>query len=261
MAIQKSAFTCVRDGLVIRGTMFRQKKDRLPIAVVCHGFMANRQSVTKYAKRLAAWGYAAFCFDFNGGCVRGKSDGKTTDMTVLTEKADLLAVIDYAKSLAFTDPDRLILMGCSQGGFVSALTAAQLGDAVSGLILFYPALCIPDDARKGQMMFATFDPSDIPETITCGPMKLGHDYPACVLDMDPFASISPYTGPVLLVHGDQDPIVKLSYAVRARRSYEAVRTMAQQKNFHLKVVKGAGHGFTSRADRTAIECVRQFLAE
>lgn len=261
MHMQKSTFTCVRDGLTIRGTLFSPSGENLPIAIVCHGFMADRTSVTKYARRLASWGYAAFCFDFNGGCIRGKSDGKTTDMTVLTETADLLSVIDYAKSLAFTDSQKLILMGCSQGGFVSALTAARLGEQVSALILFYPALCIPDDARRGQMMFASFDPLDIPQVIPCGPMKLGHDYPACVLDMDPFAEISAYTGPVLLIHGDKDPIVALSYAVRARRAYLENRTPGQQKLLHLKVIKGAGHGFSPRADRTAICCVRQFLAE
>ena len=32
---------------------------------------------------------------------------------------------------------------------MSALTAAELGrEEISGLILFYPALCIPDDARQ-----------------------------------------------------------------------------------------------------------------
>lgn len=115
MKIQKSPFTCVRDGLVIRGTMYKpeEKQEQLPIAVISHGFMANQLSVVKYAKALARWGYAAFCFDFNGGCIRGKSDGKTTDMSVLTEREDLKAVISYAKSLAFTDEKQLILMGCS----------------------------------------------------------------------------------------------------------------------------------------------------
>lgn len=259
MHVQKSTFTCVRDGLVIRGTMFRPSMGNLPIAVVCHGFMSNQQSVFQYARQLAGWGYAVFCFDFCGGCLHGKSDGKTTDMTVFTETEDLLAVIAYAKSLAFTDKNRLYLMGCSQGGFVCALTAARLQEQVSGLVLFYPALCIPDDARKGRMMFAKFDPANIPETVSCGPMKLGHDYPACVLDMDPFGEIAAYTGPVLLVCGDKDPIVKLSYAIRASRAYRAGRPKDQSQTCHLKVIKGAGHGFRGRENRIALACVRRFL--
>lgn len=58
-------------------------------------------------------------------------------------------------------------MGCSQGGFVSGMTAAQLKEQIRGLIMFYPALCIPDDARKGHMMFSEFDPQNIPDTFRC----------------------------------------------------------------------------------------------
>lgn len=258
MKIKKTTFTCVRDGLTIRGTLFCPEGERLPIAVISHGFMANQQTVFKYAKQFARWGYAAFCFDFNGGCIKGKSDGRTTDMTVLTEREDLKAVIAYAKSLSLTDSERLVLMGCSQGGFVSALTAAQLQDEVTKLVLFYPALCIPDDARKGQMMFAKFDPENIPEVIDCGPMKLGRDYPACVKEMEPFSKISAYSGPVLIVHGDEDRIVNLSYAMGANRAYK--KRTGQQAECHLKIIRGAGHGFSGRADRTAIACVQQFLA-
>ena len=38
-------------------------------------------------------------------------------------------------------------MGCSQGGFVSALVAAKNNFPIEKLVLFYPALCIPDDAE------------------------------------------------------------------------------------------------------------------
>lgn len=67
-------------------------------------------------------------------------------------------------------------------------------------VLFYPALCIPDDARTGKMMYAKFDPQNLPERFTCGPMKLGRCYPADVIDMDPFQKIQSCDGPVLIVH-------------------------------------------------------------
>lgn len=69
-------FSCQRDGLTLRGTEYRPEGDNLPIAIVCHGFMANQRTVQHYAKMLAGLGYAAYCFDFSGGCVMlGKSDG------------------------------------------------------------------------------------------------------------------------------------------------------------------------------------------
>lgn len=257
--MHKSTFECRRGSLTIRGTEYRPDGENLPIAIVCHGFMANQGTVRRYAKALAEMGCAAYCFDFCGGCViGGKSDGKTTDMSVLSEVADLITVIAYVKSLPYTDASRVTLLGCSQGGFVAALTAARLKNTVSRLILFYPALCIPDDARAGRMMFARFDPANIPETFRCGPMKLGRRYAADVLDMDPFAEIAPYQGPVLIVHGDQDAIVNVSYAERANSAYIARRTTPAPVK--LIILKGAGHGFSRKADQRAMEAVRHFAA-
>lgn len=272
MKITRSTFTCARDGLTIRGTQFLPEGEQLPVAIISHGFMANQQSVVKYARQFARWGYASYCFDFSGGCIKGKSDGNTTDMSVLTEKEDLKAVIFYVKELPFVNPDRLILMGCSQGGFVSALAAAELKDQVARLILFYPAFCIPDDARRGQMLMASFDPDEIPDIIRCGPIQLGKTYPASVKDMDPFKEISGYHGPVLIVHGTEDHIVNLSYAQKAWESYTLRGKPAPQADgadsgvqpvpsakCQLLVLEGAGHGFSSKADTAALFGVKQFL--
>jgi len=244
-------FECVRGKLTIRGTEYRPAGENLPVAIVCHGFMAFQDTVRQYAKALARLGYCAYCFDFCGGCVvKGKSDGKTTDMSVLTEVQDLEAVIAYAQSLPYTG-DKLLLMGCSQGGFVSALTAARHPEAVSGLALFYPALCIPDDARAGKMMFARFDPGNLPKVIRCGPMKLGSCYPAAVMDMDPFKEIHPYAGPVLIVHGTKDKIVHPDYAIRAAQTYEHAQ---------LIFIEGGAHGFSRRHDEQAIAHLTGFAA-
>ena len=63
--------------------------------------------------------------------MKSKSDGKTTEMSVLTEVKDLEVVIDYVSTLPYVNKDKIFLMGCSQGGFVSALvTFARL--------IFYP---------------------------------------------------------------------------------------------------------------------------
>ena len=256
MEIQKSKFSCVRDGLVIRGNEYRAPGDRLPIAIVCHGFMATQRSVKHYAKQLAECGYAAFIFDFNGGSLAfGKSDGKTTEMSVRSEVSDLLSVIDYARALPYTDETNLLLMGCSQGGFVSALTAAGLKDAVKKLVLFYPALCIPDDARSGHMMFAKFDPKNPPALIRCGPMKLGRCYVETVIDMDPFAEITPYANDVLIVHGTADKIVNIDYSRKDTAAY------GERADRHAEYyeIDGGAHMFSKKHDKIAIEYLKQFV--
>lgn len=246
----ETVFSCVRDGLTIRGTEYRPAGEDLPIAIVSHGFMAFQDTVRRYAKELARMGYCAYCFDFCGGSlIKGKSDGKTTEMSVLTEVRDLEAVIAYAQSRPYTGSG-LLLMGCSQGGLVSALTAAKRPEEVSGLVLFYPALCIPDDARAGKMLFARFDPQSIPEKLNCGPMKLGGCYPAAVVDMDPFAEISPYSGPVLIVHGTKDRIVAVDYSKRASERYADAA---------LYIIEGGSHGFRGSRDAEAVSRLQDFV--
>lgn len=248
---KENTFECKRSNLTIRGTEYRPEGENLPVAIVCHGFMAWQDTVRQYAKELARMGYCAYCFDFCGGSVmkKGKSDGATTDMSVLTEVQDLETVINYVQNLPYTG-NELLLMGCSQGGFVSALVAAKQPGLVSKLVLFYPALCIPDDARAGKMMFAKFNPKNIPERINCGPMKLGQCYPADVIDMDPIREISSYRGPVLIVHGTKDGIVKTDYSRQAQRAYP---------NAKLHIIEGGAHGFSKKHDAIAIAHLKRFV--
>ena len=145
-------------------------------------------------------------------------------------------------------------MGCSQDGFVSGLTAVKPENKVDRLVMFYPALCIPDDARAGKMMFAKFDPDNIPELINCGPMKLGRCYPADVIHMDPYDEISPYRGPVLIVHGTKDKIVNVEYSRKAAAAYEAV----VPNRTRLCIIEDGAHGFSRKHDASAIDQLKRF---
>lgn len=247
-------FACRRGELTVRGTEYRPAGEKLPAAIVSHGFMDSQEGTRKYAIELATLGYVSYCFDFCGGSARRNvSDGVTTEMSVLTEVEDLKAVIAYVQSLDYTS-EELLLAGCSQGGFVSALVAADMPDAVSRLVLFYPALCIPDDARAGRMMFAKFDPNNLPEKFRCGPMKLGRCYPADVIGMDPFREIAGYSGPVLILHGTKDKIVNISYSERAAEVYRKTADTC------LYVIEKGAHGFSRKHDKLAIAKLREFAA-
>ena len=59
----------------------------------------------------------------------------------------------------FVDPEQVYLMGESQGGLVPVLLAERSGENVHGLIMLYPILVIPDDARERYPIV-----SDIPKT-------------------------------------------------------------------------------------------------
>ncbi|MCX4286457.1 MAG: prolyl oligopeptidase family serine peptidase, partial [Clostridia bacterium] len=76
--------------------------------------MANQKHIKPYAEYLANMGYVVFTYDFCGGGLMNKSDGKFKDMSIDTEKRDLLCVIDYVARLDYVDSSKLILAGESQ---------------------------------------------------------------------------------------------------------------------------------------------------
>ena len=141
-------------------------------------------------------------------------------------------------------------LGCSQGGFVSAMAAADAPERIASLVLLYPAFCIPDDARKGRMMFAKFDPANVPEKLRCGPMRLGAGYVKAVQDIDPCAAIRGYTGPVLYLHGTADKIVDIAYARRAKQEYP---------DCEYHEIDGGGHMFRGKYDRIAQDYIKAFF--
>ena len=244
-------FTCKRDELTIRGHVWGKQDGRQKAVILSHGFLANERTCFTYAKLLAEMGFLAVTYDFCGGGIICRSDGRKQDMTVLTEKADLIAAIEHVREQY--DVSDVFLLGCSQGGFVSALTAAELGaENISGLILFYPAICIPDDARAGKMMFYKFDPNNIPDLLGRFPMKLGGDYARCVISMDPYEEMKGYEGPVFLIHGTADPIVNITYSQKLKNIYPRCTYVE---------VEGAGHGFKRQYDRQACEALKQFMTD
>ena len=239
--LDKKEFYCYRGDLKIRGTVFMTADcTDAPIAVVCHEFMTKRLFSYPYAMALARKGYAAFCFDFCGGGIVCSSDGDSRDMSVLTEMEDLKSVIAFAKEQSYTNDEPLLLMGCSQGGLVAALTAAELQEEIGGLILQYPALAIPDAARKGEMLWMSFDPNNVPEEMRSGPMLLGSRYATDVRNIDTLPTITKFTGKVLIIHGNKDTVVNISGSQRAAEAYKAAGA-----DVNLQIIPGAGHIFRS----------------
>ena len=239
-----------RDGLKIRGHVFGAEEGPRPAVILSHAFLANERMCHGYAELLAEMGYLAVTFDFCGGGVVCSSDGRPQDMTLFTEKADLLAVIRGVKQRF--SPLYVSLLGCSQGGLVSGLTAADPeAEEIRRLALFYPALSIPDDARRGRMMTYRFDPDNIPELLGSFPMKLGGDYARTVMDLDPFEALKAFTGPVLLLHGTADTIVDIAYSRRLKELYP---------NCRYEEIEGGGHMFQGKADLQARALLREFMS-
>lgn len=159
-----------------------------------------------------------------------KREGKMTEMSILTEKQDLNAVIDEVKTWDFVDTDKITVMGYSQGGLVAALTAAERDD-IHKLLLNYPAFTMVEEIKKE---YSSVD--QIPDTINRMGMKVGKIYFADILaiDYDVYERAARYNGKILIVHGTADELVPYESSVKAAQVY----------NCEVFTIDGAGHGFT-----------------
>lgn len=202
---------------------------KIPVAIYSHGFGGTNSGGTEYAMALAQNGIACYCIDFCGGSPASKSSGNTTEMSIFTEETDLADVVTAVKTLGFIDTDNIFLLGSSQGGMVSAMVGAAHPEEIRGMVLYYPALCIPDT-----MTSLYPDLSKVGDTFDFWGIRLGRIYLEGLYDFDPFKVIGNYKGNVLIIHGDRDNVVDVEYARRAQDTYESSE---------LVIFNGAGHGF------------------
>ena len=68
-------------------------------------------------------GLQVYVFDFCGGSKKSRSGGTMLEMSIFTERDDLNAVIDFIAARPEVDKKNLFLLGESQGGCVSGITA------------------------------------------------------------------------------------------------------------------------------------------
>ena len=213
-----------------------------PIAIIAHGFNGTYHYGRNYFDVMQKLGYQCYVFDFPCGSVNSRSDNNTLNMSILDEQSDLRAIVNYFHSKGH---QHIVLIGESQGGLVSALTAAQMKDKVSQLVLVFPALCIPQNWRARYPKL-----SDIPEVTELWGVKMGRRFFEEIHDMNTFDIIGKYRGPVLIVQGDKDQVVLIEDSKRAQKLYKDAR---------LHIISGAGHGFKPKEFQEEAEQLEKFL--
>lgn len=225
----------------------RNHTGKLPTVICSHGFNGSyRYFRSSVGMCLAMSGFAVYCFDFYGGSVHGKSGGRMTEMSVFTERDQLDDVIAAIKTMDFVDSQNLFLWGESQGGFVTAITAAHHNEDVKAVALFYPAFCARDDIRKH---YSSLD--EMPAIVNIMGKKVGKVYYEKLFDFDAYTETAEYTGPVLIVHGDADHTVNVSYGKEAAGCYQ---------NARLEILPGEDHGFSGKGKLKAAKLVYDFFA-
>lgn len=218
---------------------------RQPVAIIAHGFNGTHAYGRSYFKTLNDLGYQCYAFDFPCGSIFSSSDANTMNMSVLDEQGDLEAIVNYFRQQPDVDAEKIMLIGESQGGFVSAMTAAHIPQYLEKLVLVYPALCIPENWNTRYPTIA-----DIPDTTRVWNVPLGRRFFMELRGIDVFKTIKKFHKPVLIVQGDADAVVSMEDTRRAVKQYKDAR---------LYVIPGAGHGFKPEEQSLLLEQIRAFL--
>lgn len=238
--------TIQNEGRTIYGVKYTSNQSKpSPLVIVSHGYNGTHESADQLGQYLSDHGISVFCYDFCGGSVNSRSSMNTTEMTIFTEEEDLVNVIGAAKTWDDVDPDNLFLFGESQGGLVTALVAEQYKEDIQGVLLLYPALCIPDDwDRKFPNL------CDIPDEFEFWGMVLGRKFFETIHGYPVFEHIGGYDRNVQIFYGIEDPIVPQEYVQKAADTYPHAQ---------LELFPGEGHGFSTEGCRRLVTMTYDFV--
>ena len=237
------------DNQRIYGELYKPRSNKkMPIIIFSHGLGATFRAGIDYGKKFAEYGIATFTYDFRGGSERSKSEGETTEMSFLTEMADLEFVIDTVKKWDFVDKDNIILMGSSQGGAISALVSANHKEDIKGAVLLYPALGIPSAVQN---WYPSIDkiPNEVRLTDN---ITVGIRYFIDIWNMDVYSIIQNDNKKILIVQGSDDELVSVEHSEKVNNIYS---------NSQLKIIDGAGHGFDGKCFDKAVDYILDYFKE
>lgn len=243
--------TIKRDGLVLRGVL--EGTDTLvndEVAILMHGFQGDRgyqpgKLLYDLSHILNEAGIPTLRFDF-GNC--GQSDGDFTNMTVLGELLDGMAIIDYARTKM--KAQKIYLLGHSQGGVVASMLAAYYRDVVNKLVLLAPAATLKEDALLGECQGTKYDPNHVPLAVSVYGQAVGGQYFRTAQLLPIYETAQHFAGPALIIHGQNDEVVSPD----AAKKYNVILP-----NSRLYLVAGEDHLLEGPKVDEIMQIVTSFL--
>ncbi len=234
------------DGFRVVGFVVKPAKveSRLPVILFNRGGGLEYGNITKenliYLSFLASKGYVLIASQYrgnSGGEGREEFGGKDVD--------DVLNLIPLAKSLPFTDPGRIGMLGFSRGGMMTYLAikegapikAAAVVGGLSDLLQFF------EEKGKDKMKHGIRElvGPDIEEYRK----RSAYDWPERI------------NVPVLILHGEEDRVVDVS---QAKKFGERMKALG--KPHELVIFPNGDHGINnlrSQRDRIILEWFAKYL--
>jgi dipeptidyl aminopeptidase/acylaminoacyl peptidase len=228
-------------GVDIAGILYRPDEPApRPAVLVIHGYLppgtVGAATIEQPAQVLASLGYVALAIS-----MRGWPYSTGSDDCGLQQPDDTADAVEWLARLPGVDPNRIGVLGFSQGGQVALLTGTRSA-RVRSIVAYYPVT----DVERWKVTTAF---PGIPEYITavCEPGGADRRSPALQADR--------ISAEVLLVHGDRDTRVPTEQSLLMQSALERVGRQCT-----LFLVPGAQHGFTNAEEALARPVVEAFLA-
>ncbi|MBR2779147.1 MAG: alpha/beta fold hydrolase [Firmicutes bacterium] len=244
---RRTEYRCGPEGGRIFGLLYRPEGIvHPPLIIFSHEMGRTHSSVAGYVEALVQDGFAVYIYDIRGASDQSRSEGSMQELSAMTASADLEMIVSELLQSGEFDADRVVLAGASLGGFASAVAAMRTPERFAGLVLLYPGFVLIADLHRD---YGSLD--RVPENFVFnGWFPVGRCFAADVWDFDPYSQIGRYEKPVLVLHGDSDPLLPISWSERVAAAYG-------NAEFHM--VKGGQHGFRGPAQQEALLYIRQYL--
>lgn len=125
-----------------------------PAMVILHGGSSNvkahRATSSYYAQKCASKGIAALIFDKRG---TGESGGKVSESTFDDSINDAISAVQFLKARDKINPDKIGILGPSQGGRIAALAAARSPEINFIATMAAPLVSVADQCFFSSMEF------------------------------------------------------------------------------------------------------------
>ena len=233
------------DAAPIHARLYRADVDHGRMICWLHGGPTDQWQVT-FMPRVAFWrsrGFHVLVPDHRGSTGHGRDyqqalRGRWGELDV----ADVVAAVRDAQSRGWADPARTVLIGGSAGGFtvLGALRAAP--DLAAAAVVSYPVCDLADLSERSHRFERHYtstlvgDPAD--------PVVA-----ARYRDRSPVWFADRITTPLLVFHGEDDPVVPVAQSRLFVERMAAVGRVDRAHHVELCVYPGEGHGFRQRANQ------------
>lgn len=232
-------------GVMRLGAWYCPAASNAPLAIVCHGYSADKSAVLPEAAALHGLGLALLLIDFRGS--GASSEAYTTAGFV--EAEDVAAAVAYARA-SLPEHAALILYGQSMGAAAILRAVAECGAQADALIIEAVFDSLLNTARNRFRLMHTPSFPSAELLVFWGGAQMGFN----AFEFRPVDYARAVTQPALFLHGQSDPRARLA---DARRVFDAV---PGPKTFH--VFENAAHeSYAASHPEAWREVVSQFLAE